>query len=63
MYDVFVELYGIDFTDIEIKRDGDFGAEHGQFLYKEAWDWVSQNKTKKERQKVFNDILEGKFEL
>jgi len=63
LYDVFIELYGKDFTEKVIEWDATLGIENGQSLYKEAWDWALQYKTKEERQKVFQKVLEESLDL
>jgi hypothetical protein len=63
LYDVLLELFEEDFTNKVINWDRTLGMENGQSLYSEAWDFALQYKNKEERQKTFNDILEGKMEL
>jgi hypothetical protein len=53
LYDVFLELYGEEFTKEAIAFDNQLSLD-----YKKAWDWVLQF-TKEERQIRFEKVVNG----
>jgi len=61
LYDVFLELYGQEFTSKIIAWDSQLGKDKGQSMYEDAWQWALKYKTKEERQKVFKEILSGQY--
>lgn len=63
LYDVFIELYGKEFTNKIIAWDSQLGKGKGQSIYEDSWNWALQYKTKNERQKIFKDILSGQYDF
>ena len=54
LYDVYEVVYGKEFADSAVKRD----SEELQGLYKEAWDFALSFKTKGDRQKKFQEMMQ-----